>query len=233
MRRGRVSAHRRYGVQNALVTGDFLYVRGFAIGGKFPPAIVDLTAAVCAALAEGEIKQKRRSRDTTLTREEYLDIINRKTAMPISANARIGAMLAGASPELVSDIADYGHNVGMAFQIVDDVLDIVGEPRNLGKPIGTDIREGNVTLLAIHALNDGGSIDRNDLVRIISRKRKEEEHVRRAMRMIRDSGAVESTLRDAREFIESAKDSLRRLPAKSEYRAQMTELADFVVERDH
>ena len=233
MRRGRVAAYRKYGVQNALVTGDFLYVKGFAIGGKFPAPIVDLTATVSAALAEGEIRQKKRSGDVKLAREEYLDIIKRKTALPISASAQVGAMLAGASAEIVSDMADYGYGLGMAFQIVDDILDVTGDPQALGKPVGTDVREANVTLLAIYALNNGSSVKREELVRIIRRKRKEEEHVRRAMEIIRDSGAVEKALKDAESFTKHAKDSLARLPGDSKYRGEMSKLADFVLKRDY
>ena len=231
MRRGRVAAYRKYGVQNALVTGDFLYVKGFGIGGKLPPEIVDITAEVCAMLAEGEIAQKKHSGDTTLSNEDYLDIIRRKTALPISASAQSGAMLAGADPQLVSDMADYGVNLGIAFQIIDDILDITGSPEKLGKPIGSDIREGNVTLPTILVFNNGSSVNREELARILRLKRKNEEHVRKAMEIIRRYGAVEKALSDAKEFARKAKDSLRSVPADNPYREQMEKLADFVVER--
>jgi geranylgeranyl pyrophosphate synthase len=231
MRRGKVSAYVKYGVQNALVTGDFLYVKGFAIGGKSPPEIVDLTADVCAMLAEGEIAQKKHSGDVSLTDAQYLDIIRRKTALPIGASAQTGAMLAGASPRIVSDMADYGVNLGIAFQIVDDVLDVTGDPSVLGKPVGSDIREGNVTLPTIHALNNGSSVNREELMRIIRRKNKNEDHVRKAMDIIRRSGAVEKALADAESFSKKAKDSLHRIPSDNRYKAEMEKLADFVIER--
>ena len=231
MRRGKVAAYIKYGVQNALVTGDFLYVKGFAIGGKSPPEIVDLTADVCAMLAEGEIAQKKHSGDVSLTDAQYLDIIRRKTALPIGASAQTGAMLAGASPQIVNDMADYGVNLGIAFQIVDDVLDVTGDPELLGKPVGTDIREGNVTLPAIHALNDGSSVNREELMRIIRRKRKNEDQVRKAMDIIRRSGAVERALTDAISYSKMAKDSLRRIPSDNRYKTEMEKLADFVIER--
>jgi len=231
-RRGRESAYRKYGIQNALVTGDFLYVKGFGIGGKFPPPIVDLTAEVCAALAEGEIGQKKHEGDVDLTREEYLDIIRRKTALPISASAQSGAMLAGAAQSVVLDMADYGVNLGLAFQIVDDVLDITGDPKVLGKPVGTDIREGNITLPAINALENGGAVNREELIRILKRRRKTEDHVRKAMQIIEKSGAVEKTLSDAKSFMKLAKDSLRDIPHSNPYRAEMERLADFIVKRN-
>jgi len=232
MRRGKVAAYRKYGLQNALVTGDFLYVKGFAIGGKFPPEIVDLTADVCAMLAEGEIGQKKHTGDVEMRHEDYLDIIRRKTALPIGASAQSGSMLAGAGPDMVSDMGDYGVNLGIAFQIVDDVLDVIGDPAVLGKPVGSDIREGNVTLPAIHALNNGSSINREELVRIIRRKRKTEDHVRKAMKLIQRSGAVEKAMSDANSFAKLAKDALRGIPASNPFRAEMEKLVDFVINRE-
>src|SRR3990170_7457443 len=92
-RRGRLAAYRKYGIHEALVTGDFLFARAFGIGGKFDDRIVDLTARVSASLAEGEIRQKRHAGDVRIGREEYLNIVKRKTAMPISGGAQAGAML--------------------------------------------------------------------------------------------------------------------------------------------
>ncbi len=232
MRRGRVAAYKKYGIQNALITGDFLYVKGFAIGGKFSDQIVDLTATVCAGLAEGEISQKKRVGDVNLAQEDYLAIIRRKTAMPISASAQVGAILAGAPPDLVSSMADYGYSLGMAFQIVDDVLDIIGSSKVLGKPTGTDVRESNVTLLTIYALNNGSDINRRELIRILRRKRKDEQHVKKAMNIIRESGAVERALQDAQAFTTKAKNALNCLSADNRFRGEMEKLADFVLKRD-
>jgi len=218
-------------LQNALITGDFRYITGSPIGAISTPGLVDLTADVCAMLAEGEIAQKKHSGDVSLTDAQYLDIIRRKTALPIGASAQTGAILAGASPQTVGDLADYGVNLGIAFQIVDDILDVTGDPSVLGKPVGSDIREGNVTLPTIHALNNGSSVNREELMRIIRRKNKNEDHVRKAMDIIRRSGAVEKSLADARAFSKKAKDSLHRIPSDNEYRAEMEKLADFVIER--
>src|SRR5207249_10668467 len=136
MRRGRLAAYKKFGLQNALVTGDFLFVKAFGIGGRFDDDIVEITANVCAALAEGEIRQKRHAHDTGVTRSEYLDIIQRKTALPMSAGARVAGLLANARLEHIEAVGDYGINLGMAFQIVDDVLDVVGDASRLGKPPG-------------------------------------------------------------------------------------------------
>ncbi len=231
MRRGRVAAYKKFGLQNALVTGDFLFVKAFGIGGKFDAEIVELTANACAALAEGEIRQKRHAYDVNVTREEYLDIIRRKTALPIMAGAKIAGLLAGARLEDVEAVGDYGLNLGLAFQIVDDILDVIGDETRLGKPAGTDIREGNVTLLAIHALNNGSTVDPRELARIIRKRRKREEDIRRALSMLRVSGAVEKARADARHFGQLAKEAIAPLP-DSEPKRNMIKLVDFVLSRD-
>ena len=107
----------------------------------------------------------------------------------------------------LSDMADYGVNLGIAFQIIDDVLDITGNPEILGKPTGSDIREGNVTLPAILVFNNGSAVNREELARILRLKRKSEEHVRKAMGIIRKSGAVEKALADGNDLAGEARDA--------------------------
>ncbi len=231
MRRGRLAAYKKFGLQNALVTGDFLFVKAFGIGGKFDADIVELTANACAALAEGEIRQNRHAYDTKVSRDEYLDIIRRKTALPIMAGAKIAGLLAGARLEDVEAVGDYGLNLGIAFQIVDDILDVVGDGARLGKAVGTDLREGNVTLVAIHALNDGSSIDVANLARLIRKRQKHEPEIRRALSLLRDSGAVDRARADAQAFGAFAKKSLDPIP-DGQAKASMGRLVDYVLSRD-
>jgi len=229
-RRGRLTAFRKYGIQEALVTGDFLFVKAFGIGGKFDDEIVEMTARACASLAEGEIRQKRHVGDVELTRDQYLDIITRKTAAPIGTGARAGALVGGGKLEEIDALGAYGLNLGIAFQIVDDILDVVGEDDVLGKRAGTDIKEGNVTILAIRALADGTVTDRSELLRILRKKNREWGEVHTALRMIRETGAVEKARQDAREFGELARGSLEDL-RDTEARRHLRELVDFVLAR--
>jgi len=229
-RRGRPAAFRKFGMQEALVTGDFLFARAFEIGGKFEDHIVDMTARVAAALAEGEIRQKRYAGDVNITREEYLNIITRKTAMPISAGAQAGAILGGAQVEQIDVLGRYGLNLGIAFQIVDDILDVVGDGVVLGKQPGMDIKESNVTLLAIHALNNGSAIDRSELIRIIRKRKKDWGEVQTAIRMIRDAGAVEKAREDALEYGKKAAAALDPFP-DVEPRRHLRNLIEFVLSR--
>jgi len=230
-RRGRLTAYRKFGLQEALVAGDFLFTKAFGIGGKFDPTIVEITSDVCATLAEGEIRQKKRLRDIGVSKEEYFDIIRRKTAMPISGGARIGAMLADARPTQVEAMAEYGLNLGMAFQIVDDILDVVGDEVILGKRPGTDIKEGNVTLPAIHALNDGVPIDRSELIRILRKREKKWGEVDTALRMLRECGAPALAREDAEAFSARARASLGPIP-RTPYKDELVRLVDYVLARD-
>ena len=231
MRRGRPAAYKKFGLQNALVTGDFLFVKAFGIGGQFDGTIVELTANACAALAEGEVRQKRHAFDTSVTKDEYVDIIRRKTALPIMAGAKIAGLLAGADLGDVDAVGDYGLYLGIAFQIVDDVLDVIGDGARLGKPAGTDLREGNVTLPAIHALNDGLPVDKPELARILRKTQKDGSELEEVLRVLRTSGAVEKAWADARAYGELAKQAIAGLPP-SEAKVHMLRLVDFVLTRD-
>ncbi len=230
-RRGWPTAYRKFGLQEALVAGDFLFTKAFGIGGKFEEDIVDITADVCATLAEGEIRQKRRARDVAITKADYLDIIRRKTARPIGAGARVGGILAGGGPAAIEAVAEYGEHLGMAFQIVDDILDVVGDKLTLGKRPGTDIKEGLVTLPAIHALNDGVAIDRSELIRILRKREKPWGEVESALRMLRDCGAPDRAHIEAVAFSGRAKAALRPI-ASNPFKDELLRLADFVVARD-
>ncbi|MFQ5837348.1 MAG: polyprenyl synthetase family protein [Thermoplasmata archaeon] len=230
-RRGKPAAYKKYGIQNALVTGDFLFTKAFAIGGRFDSEIVDITAQACVQLAEGEIRQKIHSRDLSMSEEDYIGIIRRKTAWPISAGARIGAILGGGSVEQILALGQYGTNLGIAFQIVDDILDVVGNEEVLGKPTGTDVREGNITLLTLNALQDGRKGDREELAGIIKKRRKTEAEVRRALDIVVISGAVEVARQKATEFGKRAKESLGLIPP-TQYKLELLKMVDLVLNRE-
>jgi octaprenyl-diphosphate synthase len=230
-RRGRPAAYLKFGMQEALVTGDFMFTKAFRIGGKFDDEIVDMTARVAAALAEGEIRQKRHIGNVALTSEEYLDIVTRKTAMPIATGARVGALLGDGRLDQIEAAGAYGLNLGIAFQIVDDILDVVGDGAALGKRPGMDIKEGNITVLSIHALQDGNVSDRSELIRILRKRSKDWGEVQTARRLIQESGAVEKARGDARGFGDRAMKALEGLP-DVEPRRQMRDLVEFVLSRD-
>src|SRR5204862_4289352 len=143
--------------------------------------------------------------DPGVNRGEHLDIIQRKTDLPRAGGAMVAGLLANGGLEHIDALGDYWINLGMAFQVVDDVLDVVGDASRLGKPPGTDVREGNVTLVTIHALNDGSAIDVRALERLVRKHRKQDVDVRRVLSLLRDSGAVEKARLDAQAYGQLAK----------------------------
>lgn len=151
-RRGRPSPLARHGVGLTLVTGDFLFSRAFGVAGRFDAEVVGWATDACVSLCEGEVLQQRFRRNPAVTVEDYLEIAGRKTASLFAEAARIGARFAGAGGPLVEAMRRLGHQIGIAFQMIDDLLDVLGPPEVIGKPVGTDIREGSPALPTVLGL---------------------------------------------------------------------------------
>jgi len=189
-RRGRVTVYKKYGLHDAIVTGDFLFAKAFQIGGVFDKVVVETTAKACASLAEGEILQNKYRHKTDLTIDTYLSVMERKTAQPISAGAMVGAYLAGASAEEIDSIGKYGLNLGIAFQIIDDVLDFTGDEKKTGKAAGNDLREGNLTLPSLLAIKSSDEA-RKAVLEVIANEEPALESVRRVTELISRTDALE------------------------------------------
>jgi octaprenyl-diphosphate synthase len=153
VRRGKDAAPVRFGIADTLVTGDFLFSRAFQVCGRFEARIVDWAADACVELTEGEIMQGRFRRNADVTEPDYLEIISRKTASLFAVGTRIAAHLAGFSPARVDDMYRCGREIGMAFQMIDDVLDVEGDPSKIGKRVGTDLVDGNPSLPVVWGLH--------------------------------------------------------------------------------
>ncbi len=229
MRRGRLSAYKKFGLQQALVSGDFLFVKAFAIGGFFNEEIVSLVAEACTAIAESEIVQFEKEGEIAPL-DVYLDIIEGKTAKPIMAGARIGAYLAKAGPDRIHAMGDYGLNIGMAFQIVDDILDITGTESSLGKPRMVDFFEGKATLPLIHAMEDPAVGPR--LSQLFHTKVKTEKDIEEAQALIVGTEAIERSKQKAKEYAEKALKALESLP-DSQHKLGLQRLAAKVVDRNY
>jgi len=189
-RRGKVTVYKKYGLHDAIVTGDFLFAKAFQIGGVFDKVVVQTTADACASLAEGEILQNRFRHKKNLTIDTYLKVMERKTAQPIRAGAMVGAYLAGAGADEIESLGKYGLNLGIAFQIIDDVLDFTGDERKTGKAAGNDLREGNLTLPSLLAMKDSEKA-RNAILDVIACEEPTPDSVKRCTESIRETGAIE------------------------------------------
>ncbi|MFQ6061480.1 MAG: polyprenyl synthetase family protein, partial [Thermoplasmata archaeon] len=230
LRRGKMSAFRKFGLRDSLVTGDFLFSKGYELGGKFNKEIVRVTADACSSLAAGEVLQKRSRCDTSLTVQQYLDLAERKTARLISAGARAGALVGGGTRKEVESLGEYGRNLGIAFQIVDDILDVLGDEEKLGKKVGMDLREGNITLPSIYAMTDGVDGPGKELASILRKRNKTEEDITRGLRIIKETGGTKRASEAAERYADIARGHVSSFDGKR--RERLLELIDFVLKRE-
>lgn len=227
-RRGRISAYKKYGVERALIAGDFLFVQGFKLGGILGETIVDLIADACTSMAESEILQSEWELDPDTPKEIYLEIIKGKTAKPIEVGAKTGAVLGDGTQDQVEAIGSYGMNLGYAFQIIDDVLDITGNNAKLGKPTGMDFLHGKPNLPLIMGVSNGTD---GRIQELFKKRDKTSEEIEELLDMLCESGAVEDTRELAREYADRAVEALSEIP-ESIYKDAMISLSEVVIERE-
>lgn len=228
-RRGRPTVKANWGNKISIHTGDHLLAKSLLLIAEINnPEISRILAEVSIQMSEGEIQQIKSTFDVAQTPKDYYYRINRKTAMLISASCRLSAIACGAEPRQCWALGAYGHALGMAFQIVDDVLDITAKQSELGKPIGGDVRQGIMTIPMIFALKSSPQRDR--LAVILSLKEKSEQEVAEAIKLILDSGAIKESLDLAQKYVGKAKGYLKFLPNNKANKA-LDQLADFITIR--
>jgi octaprenyl-diphosphate synthase len=232
VRRGKASANAVYGNSVSVLVGDFLFARASRLmtdDGDL--AVLGIYARTLQHLTEGEVLQLVKSKDPAITEEEYLRVVFHKTASLIAAATETGAVLAGAAPAVRRRMFEYGKSVGVAFQLVDDLLDYEGTEKELGKAPFTDLREGKVTLPLIHALRHASPADRE---RALAALRRDGGPSAREMAfvasLVRRSGGIDYTAEQARRHVARGKRLLSSLPP-SEARAALETLTGYIVSR--
>jgi octaprenyl-diphosphate synthase len=232
LRRGREAVHTRYGNHITVLFGDFLYLKSMSLALSHDELeIVRLLCDVTLRIVEGEIYQLTKTGVVDLAEEEHFDIVRRKTALLFAGSARIGGMLGTATREQQEALWDYGVNIGMAFQIVDDLLDFTGEPEALGKPVGGDLREGKMTLPLIHLYAGSDERTRALLRRVVEARAVSAEEWREIRSLLTQARSLDYAQRAAAGFVERAKKALSAFPP-SEAREALLYLPDYVVSRD-
>jgi len=226
-RRGKESAYKKYGLKSTLVAGDFLFIKAFEFAGKFDETVVQWTADACTMLTEGEILQGHFNRNRDVTLDDYLEIVKRKTASLFHTGAKVGAYLAGANNALIEETERYGLQMGIAFQMVDDVLDVVGHPDLLGKPTGMDLRDGNPALPIILAMKEQDPL----VCEAFQCTKPSEEQVSAALSSIKAGSAIEEAKSLAVRHAQEALKSMKRLPP-SLYRNGLKTLVQLIIDRD-
>ena len=232
-RRGRLAAHSRWGNDITVLLGDYLYIRSMAMAlTQDTLDVVRLLCNVTLRMIEGELYQLTKAGDVAITEDEHFEIIRRKTAYLFSGCAEIGALLGNATPDQRTALRDYGFNLGIAFQIVDDVLDYTADESALGKPIGGDLREGKITLPVILLLQRTGPEVHALVQEIVANKSVTPEAWRTIRDLLRSHGAVEEAFARAVTYGERARTHLRGAFPASEPRDGLLALVDYVLSRD-
>jgi octaprenyl-diphosphate synthase len=232
-RRGKLSAHSRWGSDITVLLGDYLYIRSMAMAlTQDTLEVVRLLCDCTLKMIEGELYQLTKTGDATITEEEHFEIIRRKTAFLFAGCAEIGGLLGDVTAAQRAALRDYGFNLGIAFQIVDDVLDYMADERALGKPIGGDLREGKVTLPVILLLQRAGADTRALIQRVVTDGVVTADEWRSIKDQLARHGAVEAAFERAVSHGERAKQLLADAFPPSTERDGLIALADYVLSRD-
>ena len=228
-RRGHPTLNSRLSSEATVLTGDYMFAVAASLAAETDSVpVVQIFSHALMTICNGELRQLLADRNWPPTREGYDKRIYSKTASLFAASAEAGAVLSSALPDKVQQIRTYGNNLGVAFQIVDDVLDYTGDPSELGKPVGSDLRQGIVTLPALLYMDGAGGSSAETLVRRAAGG--EADAVEKAVAAILASGAVDKALSEAVRFARKAQDALKGLPA-GQSKNILSQLADYVVSR--
>ena len=230
-RRGRPTANLLWDNKSSVLVGDYLFARAFQL--MVEPGnlrVLDILANASATIAEGEVLQLTAAQDLATTEAIYLQVVRGKTAALFSAATESGAEIAGGTPVQVKALFDYGDALGIAFQIVDDLLDYGGSAAVIGKNTGDDFRERKLTLPVIKAVAKASPEDRAFWVRVIEKGQQAEGDLEQALALMAKHGAMEAARADALAWAAKAQTALTALPDHP-LRAMLSDLAGYVVER--
>jgi len=233
VRRGRPSVYAKWGSDAATLIGDFLYSMAFACLAEARMFdVMDILARVTHQMSIGEIMQLQLRRTLDISEAHYLDMIYKKTASLFSASCECGALLGGEQNGHRSRYSRFGKNMGLAFQIVDDLFDYIAVDSRLGKPTASDFSDGRVTLPFITAFRNAPEPARQRVSDLFTVSFDKKKHWNEVVTFVQDYGGVEYSLRKAKHFVERAKDHLREVTSSPE-RDALFVATDYVVERAH
>ncbi len=231
VRRGRPAANVVFGNPASVLVGDFLFARASQLmTGDGDIDVLGIYARTLVSLSEGEVLQLVKSADPAIAEAEYLKVVFDKTASLIAAASETGAVLAGAGVPLRRRMFEFGKAVGIAFQLVDDILDYTGSEEELGKRPHQDLREGKITLPLIHALRLAGGADRTKAGMILARRDPSERDVAFLARLVDNHGGIGYAARRAKAYVARGKRLLAHLP-DTPARAALACLSDYIVSR--
>jgi len=209
LRRGKPVAHSKWGSSITVLVGDYLLARALSISAATGRLrVVQILAGLTENMSQGEVHQLMRKGDISLTEDEYKEVIRRKTAMLFEAACRVSAIIADATEEQEKALAEYGHNLGIAFQMADDLFDYTLRTSDFGKEVGADLREGKLTLPVIYALQQAQPGDRDLMIKIIRDQDFSEADFKFLTELLEKYGGLRYTQNTAASYIDTAKKAL-------------------------
>ena len=231
LRRGKEVAHSNWGNSITVLVGDYLLARALSISaGTGRLRVVQVLAELTENMSQGEVHQLMRKGDINLKEKEYLEVIRRKTAMLFEAACRVSAIIADASDDSEKALADYGYNLGIAFQMADDLFDYTLTTSDFGKEVGADLREGKLTLPVIYALDKATAADRDLMINIIQDPNFLSEDFRTLVELLEKYGGIAYTQKTAAYYIDTAKQALSIFePTRT--KEIMMDIADYALAR--
>ncbi len=238
MRRGMPSVHKVWGEDVAILAGDTLFSKAFEIIINSDKELTShaqinnalaAVADACVKICEGQALDMGFENRFDVTEDEYMEMIFKKTGALIAAATKVGAIMGGASDEMIDAMYEYGRLIGLAFQIQDDYLDLASDEETLGKPIGSDIGKGKMTIIAINGLSSAGD-DSEKLLEILKDENNSQADIDLAIEILTKCGAIEYARNLAQDSVDQAKEVLEILPDSSSKQV-LSDIADFVLER--
>jgi octaprenyl-diphosphate synthase len=232
-RRGRPSANVQWGNHTCVLAGDWLYMQAFQIALRERNFhILDLLIGLTQLMVEGELIQLERIGKIDITEADCMEIVDRKTAGLFSVCAKLGAVMGGADAAVEERLGEYAWNLGMAFQLIDDLLDFTSREKILGKPVGNDLREGKITLPMVYALEQANHEERRQVETILREQNYEAVPFPQVRAMIGSYGVVERVQERAQQFTDKARQIIAEFP-DSPYQNALASIADLITTRDH
>lgn len=233
LRRGAATANAVWGNKSSVLVGDFLFSRAFELmvaDGSLE--VLRILSRASSVIAEGEVHQLVTANDTDTTEQDYLQVIEAKTAKLFAAATEIGAVVANRPEEERLALEAYGHNIGMAFQLIDDVLDYSARQATLGKTVGDDFRDGKITLPVVLAFQAGDEEARGFWRRTLEDLEQKKGDLKRAVQLLESTRSLQATMERARHYGRLASGALSVFP-ESEHKLALSEAVDFAVNRSH
>lgn len=232
VRRKQKTLNFKWGNEISVLMGDYVFAASFYLMAKaLPKDVISTLSDTTNTICRGEISETFNRFNVGLTEDQYLEVIREKTASLFAASCQTGAMLAGGDETTIDRLYRFGLGIGMAFQVIDDTLDFVGQQSKVGKPVMSDLREGKLTLPVIHCMNRGSAAEKKKLKAAILRKVKTAADLKYLNALLVKFDAINYSIQKARFFVDDAKKALYQLNGNRD-KNDLLQFADFLIDRD-